>query len=590
MSATSVLLTVGTMSCAWESHFFLHCSFLWLARWRQQVASRFAAVRRLEPAMLYHGPFGDLEGRMDRLKVMLMMLHHGADRIPALSISCLGAYALTHPKLAGRVDIALYNPSLDDDELALLARVEAERPAVLGLSCYAWNLDRSLALAGQVKTLRPEVVVVLGGPQVSFDAPALLERHRAVDYVVCGEGEVAFAGLLEQLLADHESERRAAPEGVAYRRGADVVSGGAAPALEDLDALPCCYTRQAMPDPLGRVVYFETGRGCPYHCAFCSWGSGEESSRRRVRQRSLGRIEGDLRQLRRRGVNKIYFCDASLCLGRSRAKAILRLINGDDAFTGVALDVDAAHLDAELVELMRPKLLELLVGVQSIHAETLELCRRRWDRAVFEAIMRPLLSQTEIPVAFQVIYGLPGDNHRRFMQTLDYLAALGPAKIQPFQLQVLPGTHFRAEARALGLRYDPRPPHHILEAPGYSHAEILRSRKVASLVHKLGCGFSWRCVPDLLEGLGLSLSTFLEGLVEVAEREDLLSELELHSEVHLLKPSRELDLLLVYLERARRTGAVGAVGHARLHTLLRARFMRHQATGLVHGVGALIGA
>jgi radical SAM superfamily enzyme YgiQ (UPF0313 family) len=524
---------------------------------------------------------------MDKLKVMLMMLHHGADRIPALSISCLGAYALAQPKLAGRVDIALHNPSLDDDELALLARVEAERPAVLGLSCYAWNLNRSLALAGQIKMLRPEVVVVLGGPQVSFDAPALLERHRAVDYVVCGEGEVAFAGLLEQLLADPDRERLAAPAGVAYRRGADVVAGGAAPALEDLDALPCCYTQEAMPDPLGRVVYFETGRGCPYRCAFCSWGSAEEGSRRRVRLRSLARIEDDLRQLRRRGVNKIYFCDASLCLGRSRAKAILRLINADDAFTGVALDVDAAHLDAELVELMRPKLVELLVGVQSIHPETLELCRRRWDRAAFEAIMRPLL-RTEIPVAFQVIYGLPGDNHRRFMQTLDYLAALGPAKIQPFQLQVLPGTHFRAEAEALGLRYDLRPPHHVLEVLGYPHADILRSRKVASLVHKLGCGFSWRVMPELLEGLGLSLSALLEQLVAVVEGGGLLSELELHSEVHLLSLRRELDLLLALLDELRRRGAVGAVGHARLRTLLRVRCVRHQAARLP-GVGALFG-
>ncbi len=460
------------------------------------------------------------------MRVMLVNLHLPTDEVPSLSLACLKAYADAQEVLLG-ADISVHDWSLDDDPLAHLQRVCAGEPDVLGLSCYTWNVQASLALCRQVKEVLPGVVVVLGGPQVAPLRAEVLGSHPEVDYVVTGEGEIAFAELLRRLVADG-SALAEPPTGVCCRGEGGVVDGGEAQRLDDLDALPSVYEQGPMP-ACGDTVYYETSRGCPNRCAYCCWGRTTPGAP--VRFLSLQRIFSDLDLLAQRGVRRVYFCDASLCLKRSRAKAILRRINEDDAFEATSLDVDAAHLDQELVELLLPKLGELLIGVQTIHDEALAVCQRRFDRRAFEAMVTLLLDRG-VPLTFQLMYGLPGDSHAGFLQTLDYLYGFRPKNIQCFHLQVLPGTRFYRRAAELGLRFDPDPPHYVFSSPGYALADVVRSREVDNLVRRLCYGFSWPALPWILADLGLTLSQLVTGLADHLRQEgeqqrELLEEMEL---------------------------------------------------------------
>ena len=478
------------------------------------------------------------------MRVMLACLHLPTDRVPALSLACLKAWADAHREegLDG-VQISVHDLSLADDPLAHVERVHQARPDVLGLSCYTWNVQASLSLCRQVKQVMPHTTVVLGGPEVAPLAAEVLARDVEVDCVVTGEGERAFAALLRRLQDPGDPTTRP-PAGVCWRRGKEMVDGGPAEPLDQLDALPCLYEPGPMPD-CGPTVYYETSRGCPNRCAYCCWGRATPGAP--VRYLSEERVLADLELLASRGVRRVFFCDASLCLKRPRAKAILRRINELDAFEATSLDVDAAHLDAELVELMLPKLGELLIGVQTIHDEALERCRRRWDRRAFERMVA-LLQDHGVPFTFQIMYGLPGDDHQRFLQTLDYLWSFAPRNVQCFHLQVLPGTSLWRRADELGLRYDPEPPHYTLGCPGYPLQQLLRSREVDSLVRRLCYGFSRPALPWVLAELDLSLSALVTGLADHL-RPGARGSAELLEEMELWPLDREREVVVDYLGR-----------------------------------------
>ena len=118
---------------------------------------------------------------------------------PNLAVYNLRAYARNDPELAEHVAVAVHDLPVTEPEDRVLAAVTADRPRVVGLSCYSWNSAAMLRLAAGIRTFEPAAIVLLGGPDATFRAGALLARHPAVDGVVAGEGEEAFRLLLRRL-------------------------------------------------------------------------------------------------------------------------------------------------------------------------------------------------------------------------------------------------------------------------------------------------------------------------------------------------------------------------------------------------------
>ena len=82
----------------------------------------------------------------------------------------------------------------------------AQNPRILGLGVYIWNVTETTEVLAAIKRIRPEVIVILGGPEVSFE-PDQQEIVRLADYVITGEADLKFAEVCGQLL-----ERGSPPE------------------------------------------------------------------------------------------------------------------------------------------------------------------------------------------------------------------------------------------------------------------------------------------------------------------------------------------------------------------------------------------
>ncbi len=184
----------------------------------------------------------------------------------------------------------------EDAQASLLARLDAWRPAVVGLPLH-WHLAGHdvLRTAAFLREQRPDVRVVLGGLTASIFAAEILEACPAVDAVVVGDGEEPFRALLDTWQADPTADLSAVPNLVWRQDGElrrnplayvadgeqlsslDFSPGDGLPDLREyLNGLRLHEAVQGRPydyrnEPLERRYFFlNIGRGCSFDCVYCA--------------------------------------------------------------------------------------------------------------------------------------------------------------------------------------------------------------------------------------------------------------------------------------------------------------------------------
>ena len=178
----------------------------------------------------------------------------------SLSIRCLKAYA--EPEF--NVDLAEY--TIKDPSMSIVTDLYSKKPDVIGFSCYIWNIEETIKVVKMLKKINPNLIIVFGGPEVSYDVPEWLERLPEVDFIIIGEGEETFKQLLTQISSTQDYKQ---VSGLGYLSDGKVVINPQRNKL-DLRELPSPYRFEEDKKQLSkRVVYIETSRGCPFSCQFC---------------------------------------------------------------------------------------------------------------------------------------------------------------------------------------------------------------------------------------------------------------------------------------------------------------------------------
>lgn len=333
--------------------------------------------------------------------------------------------------------------TIQERPVDIVERLLAERPRVVGLGVYVWNAAQSLAVVRMLKQVAPHIRVVLGGPEVSHE----VERQPIValaDYVITGEGELAFAELVGRLL-----------EG---RLPLTKVIAGGLPPLAEL-ALP--YAEYTDEDVAHRVLYVEASRGCPFSCEFCL-----SSLDTKVRQFPLPRLLAELSTLVARGARQLKFVDRTFNLSPKVSHALLDfLLERQELGVFGHFEMVPDRFPAELRERISrfaPGQLQLEVGIQTFDAATGARISRPQDPRAIEDNLRFLGAHTSAHVHADLIIGLPGEDLDTFAAGLDRLVALGPHEIQVGILKRLRGTPITRHDEAYGVIWSEEPPYEIL--------------------------------------------------------------------------------------------------------------------------------
>lgn len=329
----------------------------------------------------------------------------------------------------------------------IVEKILAERPRILGLGVYIWNVEESTRLIAQLKVVAPELIVVLGGPEVSYESH---EQRicKLADFVISGWGDVSFAALCRQLLAGERPEHKLIP--------------GIQAELGDL-LLP--YAEYTDEDVQKRYLYVEASRGCPFKCEFClsaldktAWAF------------PLQAFLDQLQSLHQRGARQFKFVDRTFNLKIDVSIAILQFFldkleatPDDPCFVHFELIPD--HLPEKLKTMIArfpAGTLQFEIGIQTFDPEVQTRISRRQKNELAEANILWLREHSKAHLHVDLIAGLPGEDVGRFAAGFDRLVRLAPHEIQFGILKRLRGAPIARHSEAFALRFNPDPPYNIL--------------------------------------------------------------------------------------------------------------------------------
>jgi radical SAM superfamily enzyme YgiQ (UPF0313 family) len=342
----------------------------------------------------------------------------------------------------------------------IVERLLSGEPQIVGIGVYIWNAALSLEVVILLKRLAPQIVVVLGGPEVSYEweAQAIVQ---AADYLVPGEADLAFASLCSDLLAGRK------PPGKVCAAG-----------LPDLEHLLLPYSLYTDQDVAHRVIYVEASRGCPFTCEFCL-----SSLDVPVRQFALSALLTELDTLLARGVQQFKFVDRTFNLKLKTSEAIVRFfLERYRPGLFIHFEMIPDRLPNGLRELIRAfpaGALQFEVGIQTFNEEVAARIRRRQDYSKLADNLTYLRSETGVHIHADLIVGLPGEDMFSFGQGFNQLVRLGPHEIQVGILKRLRGTPIVRHDAEWGMVYSPHPPYEVLQTKVLSFGELQQMRRFA---------------------------------------------------------------------------------------------------------------
>ena len=334
------------------------------------------------------------------------------------------------------------------------------QPEIIGFGLYIWNITQTTEVIAILKALRPDIRIILGGPEISHeteDSPAF----PLADFIIRGQADFAFAELCRALLDKHPPPTR-------------IINA----ASFDPAQLSLPYAYYSDEDIRQRVIYVEASRGCPYKCEFCL--SALDKTSRPV---DMDALLQQLQSLYDRGARHFKFVDRTFNLSLNNSERILSFFLGkplEDLFLHFELIPDRLpHRLRELIRRFPAGSLQFEIGIQSFNPQVQQLISRQQDQHKTIENLQFLRTETAVHMHTDLIAGLPGEDLDSFARGFDLLVSLNPQEIQLGILKRLRGTPIIRHQQSFAMVFNPNPPYNILSTREMDSATLFRVHRFA---------------------------------------------------------------------------------------------------------------
>ena len=393
-----------------------------------------------------------------------------------------------------------------------------QKPDVLMATAYLFTIEPLVAVLSRIKKLRPELIILLGGPEFLGSNREFLEHHPFVDAVVRGEGEGVICHLLE-LIESGGSNRKAWSElaGVCVRLPGGVIHDDGSHAPEQSMDVLIDPMESPIFDWSKTFIQLETSRGCHAVCTFCT--SAISSGGRIL---SVDVVRSRLLKIREAGIRHVRLLDRSFNYPKDRAVALMRMFLEEFSDLHFHLEIYPNLVTDEMLELIehaKPDQLHLEVGIQSTDASVLGSVKRAGFGERSEFVLKRLCEVEQVPVHVDLIVGLPSQTVENVLEDLRLLHEYLPEEIQIEVLKILKGTPIEQMLERYGISHSDTPPYEVLQTNAFPFEAIRRSMRLSRLVdhfynhcelRDVVCTY-WKSNPDFW----VELEAFLSGKLDI---------------------------------------------------------------------------
>lgn len=391
---------------------------------------------------------------------------------------------------SGQVQVEIAEYTINHQMDQILQDIYRRKPDVIGFSCYIWNIQYIRPFLKDIPKVLPDVKIWMGGPEVYYRAESFLKEEPTVTGVMIGEGEATLAELAEvygeaegaskEETGSYDMDARLEQvRGIVFRKTSGEILRTLMRPLLPMDEIPFSYNN--LEGMEHRIIYYESSRGCPYSCSYCL-----SSIDKTVRFRSLDLVMKELDYFLERKVPQVKFVDRTFNCKKSHALAIWRyLLEHDNGVTNFHFEISADLIDEEeleVMEQMRPGLIQLEIGVQTTNPDTITEIRRKMNLDRLKQVVDKINSFHNIHQHLDLIVGLPYENYERFCRSFDDVYWMRPEQLQLGFLKVLTGSYMAEKTQDYGLLYHQEPPYEVLATKWLDYGQVLRLKAVEDMV------------------------------------------------------------------------------------------------------------
>ncbi len=362
----------------------------------------------------------------------------------------------------------------------IVEQILESKPDIVGFGVYIWNIVETTDVVSLLKVIAPEIKIVLGGPEVSYET----EQQAIVasaDYVLTGPADLSFYQLCKSLINNTPPEQK--------------VLKSKPVALNEI-ALP--YEYYTDEDLTHRLLYVEASRGCPFKCEFCLSSLDKSST-----PFELTVFLEQMEILYQRGARNFKFIDRTFNLNIKTTMEIMQFFLDrmtDDLY--LHFEVVPDHLPRKLKELLAqfPEgSLQFEIGIQTFNTEVQANISRKQNNAKSKVNLLWLRDNTSAHIHADLIFGLPGETFETFKDSFNQLYHCRPHEIQMGILKRLKGSPIIRHTKAFDLRFNPLPPFNILSTDRVSFATMQRINRFARYWDMIGNSGRFKySLPDIL--------------------------------------------------------------------------------------------
>jgi len=380
-----------------------------------------------------------------------------------------------YAKNEGNDPLELLEYSINQEIDYILNEIIIREPEIVTFSCYLWNIEMVRKLSKTIKTINANITIIYGGPEVSYTGIVEMTNYPFIDYIIQGEGEEIFRQLFNYLNA----KSMLPLTGIVYREE-DIVKVKPPSVGLNMDEIPFPYDEQ-LEGLENRILYYETSRGCPFHCQYCL--SSIEAG---VRFKSFYIVSKELDFFLNKNVRQVKLVDRTFNTQKEHAIAIMNyIIENDNGITNFHFEVAPELMSPEFISCLqkaREGLFQLEIGVQSTNEETLDIIQRENHLPKIQEAVESVKKLANTHMHLDLIAGLPKEDYKSFGISFDYVYRLKPEQLQLGFLKVLKGSGMMGMKEQYGVIYRGYPPYEVLKTKDVSYLELARLKMIEEMV------------------------------------------------------------------------------------------------------------